>query len=169
MSPSRPAKTLLEVVVVISILTLVMSLSVTSLATLFRIHRQFRQDNDQAAEMDRLATRLRLDAHEAVSATLDDDCVLTLVDGRTVHYAYDMPRLTRDVRTGSQTLHHDRFRLPKAASVTFERDKNVSGTLIRVSIRPGEVLPRTLQLPRAATIEAAVGLHNHLAQNAREP
>jgi hypothetical protein len=163
-------------VVVISIMTLVMGLSVTSLATLFRIHRQFRQDNDQAAEMDRLAARLRIDAHEAVSAALtvesrspDRDppggCVFTLADGRSIHYAYDMPRLTREVRNGSQTLHRDRFRLPKAASVTFERDGSVPGTLIRVSIRPGDVLPRTLQLPRSATIEAAVGLH----QNAREP
>jgi hypothetical protein len=142
---------------------------VTSLATLFRIHRQFRQDSDQAAEMDRLAARLRIDAHDAISATLDDGCVLKLADGRTIHYAYDMPRLTREVRDGSQTLHRDRFRLPKAASVTFERDESVPGTLIRFSICPGDVLPRTLQLPRAATIEAAVGFRSHLAESGRQP
>jgi hypothetical protein len=169
MSRLRCAKTLLEMIVVISILTLVVGMSVTSLATLFRVHRQFRQDTDQASEMDRLATRLRMDVHEAVAVSLADGCLLTLADGRTIHYAYDVPRLTREVRDGSQTLHRDRFRLPRAASVTFERDESVTGTLIRVSIRPGDVLPRTLQLPRAATIEAAVGLHGSLRRNTREP
>src|SRR5688572_12341718 len=59
---TRSARTLIEVVVIISRLSVVMGLSVSSLGTLFRIRQQVQRDSEQGAAINRMATRLRSDA-----------------------------------------------------------------------------------------------------------
>ena len=167
---ARPAgKSLLEAVVMISILSLVMGLSATSLTTLFRIRHQMSRDSEQATALSRLAARLRLDAHEAVSASLDDGCLFTLADGGTIHYAYTTPNIEREVRRDDAVLHRDRFVLPRSATAAFERVGDSAGALIRLTIRPVEVRTRRTEMPRVATIEASIGLNRALAQNRRQP
>jgi len=165
----RTAKTLLEVIVILSILTVVIGACVTSLSTLFRLRHQFQRDREQVASIARLGTLLRTDAHQAVSATVDNGCVLTLADGRTVHYEFSSPRIVRRVERDGQTLHRDSFLLAKTANVTFERDGDSPASLVRLTIRPIESNLPPREIPRSATIEAAVGLSAALAQNARQP
>ena len=70
MRRSRPAgKSLLEVVVMISLMSIVLGLSATSLASLFRLRYTITRDTEHARSIDRLAMRLRQDAHEAISAS----------------------------------------------------------------------------------------------------
>jgi len=161
----RSAKTLLELVVILSILTIVIGACVTSLSTLFRLRHQFQSDREQVASIARLGTLLRTDVHQAVSAFVDDGCSLTLPDGRTIHYEFSSPRITRRIERDGQTLHRDSFLLAKTASVTFERDGDSPTSLIRLAIRPAESNLPPREIPRSATIEAAVGLHAALAQN----
>jgi hypothetical protein len=167
--PRRSGKSLIEALVLISILSLVVALSATSLATLFRIRHQMSRDREQGASISRLATRLRLDAHEADRASLDDGCSFALSDGRTIRYAYAAPSVVREVRRDDTVLHRDRFLLPKSATAAFERDENLPAGLIRLTIRPIEVRTRRTEMPRTATIEAAVGLHQVLSKNRRQP
>lgn len=170
MKRARPmGKSLLEALVMISILSLVVALSATSLATLFRIRQQMSRDSEQAAAISRLATRLRLDAHEADRASLDDGCVFALADGRTIHYSYATSNIVRQVRRDDTVLHRDRFLLPKSATAAFERDSDLPADLIRLTIRPIEVRTRRTEMPRTVTIEAAVGLHRALVQNGSQP
>jgi hypothetical protein len=162
-------KSLLEALVLISILSLVVALSATSLTTLFRIRHQMSRDREQGATISRLATRLRLDAHEADSVSLNDGCMFSLTDGRTIHYSFDAPNLVRQVRRDTTLLHRDRFLLPKSATAAFERDGDLPPALVRLSIRPIEVRTRRTEMPRTATIEAAVGPTRTIAQNGRQP
>jgi hypothetical protein len=158
-------------------LSLVVALSATSLATLFRIRQQMSRDSEQAGAISRLATRLRLDAHEAVSATVgnalrgvpEDGVNFTFAEGRTIHYSYAAPNIVRQVRRDDTVLHRDRFLLPKSATAAFELDSDLPADLIRLTIRPIEVRTRRTEMPRTATIEAAVGLHRALAQNESLP
>ena len=167
--PRRSGKSLIEALVLISILSLVVALSATSLATLFRIRHQMSRDSEQESAISRLATRFRLDAHEADLASLEDGCLFTLADGRTIHYAYAAPSIVRQVRHDDTVIHRDRFLLPKSATAAFERDGDLLSGLIRLTIRPIEVRTRRTEMPRTATIEAALGMNGTLAQNRRQP
>lgn len=165
----RRGKSLLEAVILISILSIVLGMSATSLVTLFRLRSRFSRDAEQALTLDRLAVRLRSDAHEAVSASLEDGCTLALADGRTIHYAYAAPSMIRQVKRDTAVLHHDTYLLPRHAEVAFENVENAEKRLVRLSIRPGEFRLPARELPRGATIEAAVGLNPLVMQTARRP
>ncbi len=165
----RRAKTLLEVIVILSLMTVVVGACVTSLGTLFRLRHQFQRDREQAAALARLGTMLRTDAHQAVSASLDNGCLLTLADGRTIRYEFSSPRIVRRVERDAQTLHRDTFLLAKTTSAVFERDGDSPAPLIRLAIRPTESNLPPREIPRTAKIEAAVGLHAALAQTGRQP
>jgi hypothetical protein len=166
---TRSARTLIEVVVIISLLSVVMGLSVTSLGTLFRVRQQVQRDSEQGAAINRLATRLRSDAHEALSASAKDGFQLALADGREIHYSFVAPSIIRQVRRDTTVLHHDTFRLSRSVNVTFEEVESTSKRLIRLSIRPAESRLPPRDIPRTATIEAAVGLTASMAQIARSP
>jgi hypothetical protein len=165
----RKGKTLIEVLVLVTLLTIALGMSTTSLATLFRIHRLIRADAQQAAALARLATQFRSDAHEAVSAALDEHCVFTRADGRTIHYVHEAPRLVRQIRRGDKVLHRDAFVMSKSAAVKFDREGDGETGLVRLSIVPMELTPPKREIPRSATIEAAVRLHSNPAQIARQP
>ena len=170
MSRSRKSgKTLLEAVIIISMMGLVVGLAATSLATLFRLRQQMSRDSEQAAALARLSTRLRLDAHEAVAVAINDGCLLTLSDGRMVQYAFAAPRITREVKRDTTVVHRDRFLLPKSAAAEFSGDGNLPTAIVRLSIRPVEVKTRRTEMPRTKTIEAVVGLNRALAQTERQP
>jgi type II secretory pathway pseudopilin PulG len=168
-STPRSAKTLLEVVVILSIMTVVIGACATSLSTLFRLRHQFQRDREQIAAIARVGTLLRTDAHQAVSASVDNGCSLTLADGRTIRYEFSSPRIVRHVERDGQTLHRDSFLLSKTTNATFEREGDSPTSLIRLSIRPTESNLPPREIPRSATIEAAVGLSATLAQNVRQP
>jgi len=169
MKRSRCGKSLLELVVVISIMSIVLGMSATSLATLFRVNAQLSRDAQQAQALDRLAARLRSDAHQAASASLDEGCTLTLADGSAVRYAFVAPKIIREVRRDGAIAHHDTFALPKNATARFESGGDANPRLIRLSVHPGELRMPARDLPRGTTIEVAVGLLPAVAQKAREP
>src|SRR5437764_10648441 len=162
-------KTLLEAVVIISIMALIVGLSATSLATLFRLRHLMTRDSEQATALTRLGTRLRLDIHEASAAALDDGCLLTLPDGRTIQYTFAAPSVVREVKRDAAVVHRDRFVLPRSATAEFSREGDASNTLVRLSIRPIEVKTRKTEMPRTTTIEAVIGLNRVLAQSERQP
>ena len=164
----RAGKTLLEVAIIVSIMSIVIGMCATSLATLFRLRFQISRDREQGAALARLATRLRSDAHDAISVTVNGACEFSLSDGRTVSYAIESAKVIREVRRDGDVVHRDRFLLPTTATAAFEKDSGAV-PLVRLSIRPGELRTRKTEMPRVATIEAAVGLHRAMAQNVRRP
>lgn len=170
----RPAgKSLIEMLVMISILSIIMGLSATTLASLFRLRYTITRDTEQARSIDRLATRLRADAHEAVSAVVAEDCVLKLTDGRSIRYSFTAPRISREVREKKQdreeVVHRDSFSVPRRSLVAFQSEKTGAGSLIRIVIEPENTKLPPRELPRTARIEAAVGIHGTLATDGGTP
>src|SRR2546421_12877241 len=109
----RYGKSLIEALVIISMMSIILGLSATSLASLFRLRHVMVRDAEQAASLDRLAMRLRLDAHEAVSAAVDEGCVLNFAEGRSVHYSYAAPRVVGEGLRDEKLVHRDTFSLPR--------------------------------------------------------
>src|SRR5436305_829200 len=139
MSRAHQGKSLIELLVIISIMSIVTGVSATSLAGLYRVHRRQARDVEQAMAIDRLTTRLRTDAHEAAETAVDGDLVLNLADRRSIRYSYEAPRIIRHVKRDESVLHRDTFVMPRDVIVAFEKEQVGSGTLIRLSIRPGEL------------------------------
>jgi hypothetical protein len=160
----RCGKSLIEALIIISLMSVIMGLAATSLASLFRLRYVMVRDAEQAASLDRLAMRLRLDAHEAVLADVENGCLLRLADGRTIQYSFAAPRIVREVRRDDKVVHRDTFSLPRLTLTAFEQEEFGAGRLLRVAISPEPTkLPRR-ELPRTAVIEAAVGIHGALAK-----
>jgi len=152
----RRGKSLIEVLVMMSLFAAALAASTTTLAALFRIERLIRRDIEQAAVLDRLSQRLRADAHAAVSCSAAGRCELTLADGREIRYAFASPVVTREVHGGGKLVHRDGFYLPLGATVRFETEPEASGTLIRLSVSPAE-MPGAYSPPiQSATILSAI-------------
>jgi hypothetical protein len=170
----RPSgKSLIEMLVMISILSIIMGLSATTLASLFRLRHTITRDTEQGRSIDRLATRLRADAHEAVSAVVADDCILKLTDGRSIRYSFTSPRIVREVREQKQdreeVVHRDSFSIPRRSGVTFQSEQSGTGSLVRIVIEPENTRLPPRELPRTARIEAAVGIRGPLATDGGQP
>jgi type II secretory pathway pseudopilin PulG len=156
----RSGKTLLEALVIITMLGVVLTGVTTTLVTSFRVERQLSRDTAQEASLARLASRVRTDAHAAIGAKIDSGCELMLADGRTVRYAFESPRIVREVRRGDAILHRDAFLLPAKAEVAFSAASEADGQLVRVSITPADQPVQAFATPvRSASIEAAVASH----------
>ena len=155
----RPGKTLIEMLVLITILSVIMGVVATTLVALFKTDRQVLRDLDQLAALSRLGNKFRSDAHTAESCQVGESCQLTLADGRVVHYSVAPRRIAREVRRGEEVLHHDAFSLPEAAAVRFELPAESGGRLVRLTIAAQDDSDRSFMTPvRPAVIEAAVGL-----------
>ncbi|MDX1944336.1 MAG: hypothetical protein SFU86_02940 [Pirellulaceae bacterium] len=155
----RAGKSLLEVVIVISLLGLVLGTSATTLVGALRTSRQVRRDLDQAATLARLTALWRADAHAATSATLDPGCELTLPRERVVRYAAEKERLSRTVIAGGKVVHHERFAFAPGAKIAWELPAEFAGRLVRLEILADERPARAYLNPvRTARLEAAIGV-----------
>ena len=155
----RRGKTLVEMLVLISVLTIILGLVATSLVVLFKTDRQVRRDLEQVTALARLSSKFRADAHAAASCQVADSCDLALPDGRVVRYAAGPQCITREVRRGDAVEHRDAFLLPATATAKFELPDELQGRLVRLSISAAADSDRPyLTAVRPATIEAAVGI-----------
>jgi hypothetical protein len=164
----RRGKSLIEALIIISLMSVIIGLAATSLATLFRLRYVMVRDTEQAAALDRLALRLRLDAHEATSAAADNGYLLKFADGQSIRYSFAAPRVVREVRRDDELVHRDTFLMPRHALATFDED-SIGRGLLRFSIKPEQTKLPPRELPRTATIEAAVDVHGKLATNGGHP
>lgn len=166
----RAGKTLIELSVVVVITAVIMMLAAVTMTTLFRVKAQFTGDTAQDVSIARLASRLRTDAHGAVAATVADGCSLALADGRSIHYAFALPAVTREVRRGDQLEHRDAFLLPRRATASFATTSAADGQLLRLAIG-AEPLPSRAHAvpPRPLEIVAAVNLHGQRALEGGAP
>jgi Tfp pilus assembly protein FimT len=164
----RYGKSLIEALIIISLMSIIIGLAATSLASLFRLRYVMVRDAEQAASLDRLAMRLRLDAHEAISAAAENGYLLKSADGRTIQYSFAAPRIVREVRRDDKLIHRDSFPLQRYALATFD-DDSLSRGLLRVMIEPEQTKLPPRELPRTAKIEAALSIHGQLARSGGRP
>ena len=155
----RRGKTLIEMLILVSMLSAILATTATTLVALFKTDRQIRGDLTQLTALARLSSRFRTDAHAATSCQIDQACALTLPDGRVVRYAQEGRRLHRQVLRGEAALHRDAFVLPDTALVKFEQPAEHGTRLVRLTIRSQADADKSFLTPvRPTTIDAAIGL-----------
>jgi hypothetical protein len=155
----RQGKSLIEVLVVVSLISGALAISTMTLAALFRAEVRLRRDRDQATVAARLADLWRADAHGAVACAAEKECVFTLADGRSVKYEASGSAISREVARGQTTLHRDSFRLPADAAAAFELTKAENRELAVLKVQPRDPDQPPAAAIRPVVIEAVVNLH----------
>ena len=159
MKSRRSGKSLIEMLILISLTSVVLGIVSTTLVALFKTDRQVRRDVQQQTTLARLGSRFRTDAHAARSCQIDKTCDLTLADGRVIRYSFEGQRLSREVRRRDAIEHRDAFVLPDTAAVGFDKPASHAGRLVRLSITAQEPSDKAyLTAVRPATFDAAIGL-----------
>jgi type II secretory pathway pseudopilin PulG len=154
----RRARSLLELMVVLTVMSIVLSAISLTMWSLVRIERQMSRDVAQLTGHARLAKLWRADAHVALRANLKEDCTFALANGRSVRYWIDGERLRREARQAATVEHRETFELPTGARASFTLSKSAERELAVLSITgTGEL--RTLAPPvRPLTLAAVVNL-----------
>ena len=157
----RHGKTLIEMTVIISCLSILLPLVATTMALVMKVERQVRGDLAQQTTLARLGSRFRTDVHTAQSATAGDASIeLVLSAERTIRYAAVEKGIRREVVHGGQVEHRDAFRLPAGASAVFDVSDAGRGQLARLTISRKPVAPKRFDpAVRPAVIDAAINLH----------
>lgn len=165
---TRRGKTLIEMVVIVSCLSMLLPLIATTLVLVMKVERQVRADLAQQTILARLGSRFRTDAHTAASARLADSAIeLSLPEERTIRYAAGDAGITREVLRGGNVEHRDAFRLPSHARAELLLSDSGSGQLARIAIASKPLAPKRFEPAiRPATIEAAVNLHSASSEEA---
>jgi prepilin-type N-terminal cleavage/methylation domain-containing protein len=161
----RRGYTLVELLVVISIVTVALTSVAVALHSLFQVDKQLRQELADAATLTRLAARLRSDAHGAEKAELmagqtgTGGAAFTAQDGRRIEYREESRRLVRTARRGDNVEHRDVFALPDHASAAWKIGKEGATTLVSLAITQQRGRIETAaDARRMVSIEAAVGI-----------
>ncbi len=155
----RRGKSLIEMLMLISVLSVIFSIVATTLVALFRTDRQIRRDLEQQTSLARLQGKFRADAHAALSCQTGEACELTLADGRVIHYLAAPRKIVREVRRAGAVEHRDAFLLPAEVAVRWELPADDGGRLVRVAIDAPPDADRSYLTPiRPTVIEAAIGL-----------
>jgi type II secretory pathway component PulJ len=159
--PRRPAVTLIEMQVVITLMAVLLGLTGVCLHGMVRAHDRLRTNAQRRASLDRFSLQLRTDAHAAIAARLDDDqatktLVLTAADASEIVYRAEASDVSRMVRQGETVRHRDTYRLPGVAGLEWAVS---DGDPLRVVVEtlPAQGVGRHAAAP-PMKIEAAVGL-----------
>ena len=170
MSKLRRGITLVEMSVVVTLTSLVLMLATTTLATLLRVNKQLNDDLAQDVALARLASHWRADVHAAEGSVMDEDCVLTLPDQRSIRYRFAAPAVTREVLKGDAKLHRDAFVLAGQARARFVREPGEGSRILRLEIERADLRDRAFAVPfRAFAFEAALGLHQRVKDGEARP
>lgn len=146
----RSGHSLIELVIVVTLVGTALSGAAVTLATLARVDRTLRDQQQRSEQWTRLAYQFRGDVRAAnagsTPASQDDvkpsDGKASDVDasaasllklersrGREVEYRAAVERIERVVREGDQIVHRDTFYLGKNQSATFERIETAGGPI----------------------------------------
>jgi hypothetical protein len=166
----RAGKSLIEMLMLISTLSVILATVATMLIALMKTDRQVRRDLEQQTTLARLAEKFRTDAHAATRCQVGPVCELTLTDGRLVRYEARPGQIDREVRRGDAVEHRDGYLLPNTAAVAFEQPAETGGRLVqlRISALPGSDGPYRTPI-RPTLIEAALGLAHRPLQPEDKP
>ena len=121
----RGGFTLVEVVVLMSIVALLMTLGGGLLRRLLTADRQIGRALETARQIDRLNSQLRRDVQtgdldEGDTQGLPSRLSLRMADGRTIDYTVTGNRLTREVFTGETRQVRDSYVFPTGTGLEFD-------------------------------------------------
>jgi prepilin-type N-terminal cleavage/methylation domain-containing protein len=169
MKHRRRGASLIEVMVVISITGIMISAAGVCLHGLYRIDQQVRETAVQRWAFHRLSLQLRMDAHAARQARLQDGgpgSQPTLrLDGpgqQSVEYRAEPEAIVRTVRQADQVLHTETYAIGRRTTVAWRVD---SEEVQAVCLELTQQAPEARE-PSAVThqrVQAVIGLHEQLS------
>ena len=162
----RRGMSLIEMLVLVTIMGVILSGSAILLTTLFRAQRSIWADIQQQSARARLCGQLRADAHAAASAKCDDEksCELLLAGGSTVHYRIAQTAIHRELHAGDAVAHRETFPLAQSSAV-FSMDKSLELPLVQLRLEPVAEPKSSSLRQRPMLVEAAVGASVQAARN----
>ena len=137
--PHRRGTSLMETLVVITVMTLLSGIAVTMICSLMRADDRGAEALSSSMTFSRLARDFRRDVRAAIGAEVTRDAdnepgrlSLGLPGGRLVVYRTDEKQLVRSSQAGPKDKHTEIFRLPKGETrFEFRRDGAMLGLLHR--------------------------------------
>ena len=135
----RAGYSLVEAMVAISISSVLASVALGLLGALVRADHSGRRHLNETQSLARLAGQLRADIGAAEEASLSDSkarLLLRLPGGRSVEYAAEPGRATREERLGDVRQLHEQFVLPEAARLQFAVDEDPKSGVAAASLAP---------------------------------
>jgi prepilin-type N-terminal cleavage/methylation domain-containing protein len=161
-APRRRGYSLVELLVVISVSSVLASVAVGLIGILMGVDRGGRRHLHETNALARLAQQFRADVAAAESASSDGphELHLRLSGGRVVDYASEAGQATREERLGQESQMHEQFSLPEEARLAFEvaadqRPAMASASLAAANDAAGAGDSATVRL--GWRVEAAVG------------
>ncbi len=152
----RRGFTIVELLMLISILSVILGISVIQIQLLMRLDQDGRARTEQSTNWERLGRQLRRDVHEARSAErfVEDDLSGLRIapgnasSGRTIEYRVEPPRIVRVEQIKGQPAIRETYVFPRMVDAQFdiraERAwKIVSLTVTSSKTRNPESPPRT--------------------------
>jgi type II secretory pathway component PulJ len=161
---------LIELLVVVTIASLVLASVGVALHSLFRVDRTLRQGMVSTMMATRLSMQLRSDLHRAASVerSAGEKVVLTLREGGTVEYVAEKQYLLRVALSGAKVLRREQYLLPEKAAIRWELRMDQSPPLVGLHIvREAGSIPGAEDARRIERIEAVVGLDGQIAGGRR--
>lgn len=145
-SAVRGAYTLVELVVVISIVTAVMTLSAVLFVAMSRAERNAMRSVAAQQVLSRLNEQFRRDVHSATEATLSDDeslpaLTLSRADDQSIRYQISAGGLER-IATTNGAPHREEFRLPET-TWKFEVSASDARRVGLLALRSADTVTRT--------------------------
>lgn len=137
---ARPGASLIEVVVVMSVASVMLGVAITTIHLLLRAEREFTQSAWHAQSEARLSQLLRQDVHAGESVELTalerpPGQMLRVRFGpdRWAEYRIDGQRIVRRLSAAGQTVHRDAYYVPPQSRLEFQHD--AEPRLVRLIVR----------------------------------
>lgn len=170
-APRRGGYSLVELVVVISVSSVLASVAVGLIGILMGVDRGGRRHLHETNALARLAQQFRADVSAAEDVASDGrhELHLRLTGGRAVDYASEAGQTTREERVGEDRQMREEFALPEEARLVFEvasdqRLAIASASLAAANDAAGADHSATVRL--GWRVEAAVGRDLRFSRNA---
>jgi hypothetical protein len=172
------AHTLVEMIVVISVWSVLLGGVAVLLSSLWRIEHASRDHTATLNSISRLADQFRSDAHAAKTATLPNDqnesgavdLTMNLASGGTIEYRAETGRVSREESLGGEVKSHESYVLTPDAKAQFETSKTGGAELVSLSI--ARALNPDLNESsdkRTTRIDAAIGTSPSLVSMTPQP
>jgi prepilin-type N-terminal cleavage/methylation domain-containing protein len=168
--PMRRAFGLIEMLVAISIGSVLMGIAISLLIVLLGAEQSGRSHAERSESLQRLADQFRRDVHAAVgevTAGGEDPtgCRLTLADGGSVRYAIGAGGISREERKGSTVVRGESYALPKDSTATFTVDRTTSPWTLSLTIVPNDA---SMESGHEIRIDAVLGRDHRFAEPRKE-
>ena len=144
MKTRRHGYALIECLTVIAMVGVTLGTIATTLHAMYRTDRGLREQLAFCSQVDRLASQLRGDAHQASSATVragdgekGEATILALVlpGERTVEYSLKPPVIERAVRRGQIIEHRESHRLLGSATAQWHMEDGRAAPLVSLDLK----------------------------------